>query len=280
MQEIQSIVEAWIVSKRLQGCRRSGATGSFYIPRTWQICILILHHHCIQYYNTKGHHFPAARMDVSFVHLLGQHICQGPTWPRRHAKRRKSSFWGKKVIRTLLSKGDYGMPSKTFQYHTLKKSNRNVANYGGLSCCHRESFAEMRVPLWSALPEQDEEFEEQRMLLGRLICSVHLPCLPPATGVRTSKMPWQLARFVLLQWIRIEFLRRVRRGMPLRGSTIESFSEHISQDTIFPVKCCHGQKKRKTGRASQVLFLRRYPHGCSSCKLMWMAHFWTKEPKF
>lgn len=99
---------------------RSGATGSFYIPKTLQICILILHHHCIQYYNTKDQPFPAARMDVSFVHLLGQHICRSPIWSGRHDKRWKTNLWGKEVIRTFLSKGDYGMPSKTFQYHTLK----------------------------------------------------------------------------------------------------------------------------------------------------------------
>ena len=163
-------------------------------------------------------------------------------------------------------------------------SNRNASIHGRVSYCHREYLprwgSHYDQPCW----EQDEEFEEQRMLLdasyARCICPAYLQ--PPAEqtcGVfEQATMPWQLARFVLLLWIRTQFIcfskivicfprplflpihigaRQERNAS--QGCSIESFSEHISQDTIFPVNCprvhcCHGEVLRKTGRASQVLF--------------------------
>ena len=254
------------IKKIASCCRQSGATGSFYIPKTLQICILILHHHCIQYYNTKDQPFPAARMDVSFVHLLGQHICRSPTWPgclwlADMTKDEKRICEGKKWLDLFFRKVTTECYRRLFSIIPWN-SNRNVSNHGGLSATMISLAGGWRV--WRA-----------KDVAGRLTCSVHLPCLPPATS-----WTWQLARIVPLQWIRIEFIcfskivirfpfprhlflpthlgaRQERNAS--QGCSIESFSEHISQDTIFPANCCHGEVLRKTGRASQVLFLGWYP---------------------
>ena len=102
------------IKKIASCCRRSGATGSFYIPKTLQICILILHHHTSSLYSIlqyKGSPFPCCQ-DGCFLrpspwaaHLPKPNLAWLPL-VGRHDKRWKTNLWGKEVIRIFLSKGD------------------------------------------------------------------------------------------------------------------------------------------------------------------------------
>lgn len=280
------------IKKIASCCRRSGATGSFYTV-SQRLCrfaysfYIIIHHHCIQYYNTKDHPFPAARMDVSFVHLLGQHICRSPTWSGRHAKDEHRVFEGKKWLGLFFRKVTTECHRRLFNIIPWN-SNRNVSNHGGLSAT-MISLAGTGWRVWRA-----------KDVAGRLICSVHLPCLPPATS-----WTWQLARIVLLQWIRIQFIcfSKIVILLPLSQTFVSSNTswgalgeERLSGLQHWIILWAHLTGHDFSGKLPKGTMLpwwsfeenwssfpspisRMVSHGCSSCMLMWMAHLWTKEPK-
>ena len=121
VQEVQSIVEAWIASKRLQCLFDEVVQQVVSISQrlcrfAYSFYIIIVFNTTIQSINLSllpGWMFPSS---IS----LGSTFAEAQSGSGRHDKRWKTNLWGKEVIRTFLSKGDYGMPSKTFQYHTLK----------------------------------------------------------------------------------------------------------------------------------------------------------------
>ena len=129
---------------------------------------------------------------------------------------------------------------------------------------------------------------------GRLICSVHLPCLPPATS-----WTWQLARIVLLQWIRIQFIcfsktlicfpfpRHLFLPTHLGGASGEERLLGLQHWIIlwahltghdFSGKMLLWWSFAENWLSFPSPISRMVSHGCSSCMLMWMAHLWTKEP--